>query len=204
VTALFGGDSESPSFHDLGVLDGSTATVTVPRTYDGEDRRVYVAPFDRFYLAEESILWPHWELVEHSPTRRDRLRFPAVRVELLVDSRLEEYRQDVDFAVVGGQIAWTGARDPGFESGVGDAEQRGRVYSAWYLYRPYWYVSRVPHAIRVVQAEDAGGNRVTTRMPFQIALVREQAFEEGRAAEPSEHADEREARAPRDSGFPPR
>lgn len=179
ITALFVGQSTDPSFEDIGMLDGSTVNASFPRNYEDTEAAVYVVKFDRFYLADEKILWPQWELVEHNPvSNRDRLHFPARKVEHLIDNQGNEYKECEDFDVdAEGQIKWRdGGRSPGFDMNTGT--QRGRVYTVWYLYQPYWYCKRLIHDLRVVQAEDeADGVRKTMRMPFQATLVRENVFE---------------------------
>jgi hypothetical protein len=204
VTAMFTENAASPQFQDIGQIDGSSVQVTFPRTYDLTNERIYVNPFDRFYLFEEDILWPHYEFVEHSIGGRDRLRFPAVKVDHLIDNRMEEYRQDVDFGVdATGQIQWLGARRPGVDQDT--EEGRGRVYMAWYLYRPYWYVQRLGKEGRLIQTENEAGERKVVRMPFQAHLVRETSFEnEQRNDSPSSPESERAMRGPRDGSFGPR
>lgn len=206
VVVLTSGNSESSDQQDVGVLDGSTLSATFARFYEPEQdgeyggpgaARVYVSPFDKLYLAEAAILWPHWELAEHSAEGTDRLRFPAVTVERLVDSALVEYRQGRDFEVRDGLVAW-GRRRPA----VGPGGQ-GAVYAVRYLYRPYWYVQRLGHAIRTVQVQDGEVRRVE-RLPFQATLVREQVFEESDRPAGGDAAGHEAARAPRDGSFGPR
>jgi hypothetical protein len=202
IMVLTSGNSESSEQQDVGALDGSTVSATFARFYeptDGEQyggcdaKRAYISPFDRVFLAEESVLWPHWELVEHNVDGLDRLRFPAMTVERLVDSRLTEYREGRDFRLESGVVVW-GDRHPAVDPGG-----RGAVYAVRYLYRPYWYVQRLGHAIRTVQTQDdAAGARKVERLPFQATLIREQVFEESDRPEPGELAGSEAAHAPRD------
>jgi hypothetical protein len=51
------------------------------------------------------------------------------------------------------------------------------VCSVRYSYRPFWYVDRMIHEVRVAQVEDEYGNRELTRMQQQAQLQREVWFE---------------------------
>lgn len=200
VTFPLGNNSNKSQFQDGGVLDGSNATVTIPRFYDGGRDQVYVAPFDRFVLKDKRLLWPHWETFEHNISGVDRLRWPAAQVKHLFDNRMESYHQDVDFEVQGGKIVWTGTRRPGVDPDAG-LEQRGRVCTAWYLYVPAWYVSRIAHEGRFVQAEE-GGERTTQRMQFQVEVTREYIFESRESDTDGVATDPQDQRRPRDGSFP--
>jgi hypothetical protein len=204
VVGFFSGNSTSPNFQDVGMIDGSTVTVTFDRTYDKTDEPVYVAPFDRFYLAESAILFPNWELIEHNLSGFDKLRFPAAKVQHFIDNTGAEYKQDVDFTLREGQILWTeGGRRPGIDPDTG-GEQRGRVCSVWYLYQPHWYLQRLNHDGRIIQTEDASGERKVERMHMQATLVREHVFEAQQKNDDENLNTARETREPRDGSFPPR
>lgn len=203
ITGGFIGNSANVQQQDIGSVEGSRVQVTFARQYDGDPRRtIYVQPFDRFYFAEPSILWPHWERIEHNISGRDRLRFPAVQIDHVIDSRLEEYEAGKDFEIRNGEIHWTGARTPGIDPDSQD--QHGRVMTVWYLFQPYFYVEGLSHQARVTQTEDEAGERQVTRMPFQATLVREMVFEDEERNEESEEQNERAQRAPRDGSFAPR
>lgn len=200
ITALFVGQTTDPTFEDIGMLDGSTVSASFPRKYDDTDVDVHVVKFDRFYLNDDRILWPQWELVEHNAVAlRDRLKYPAKKVEHLIDNQGNEYKECVDFDVdADGQIKWRmDGKTPGFQDGTA---QRGRIYTVWYLYQPYWYCKRLVHDLRVVQAEDESGQRRTMRMPSQAMLVRENVFENEQVQD-GENG-ERSQRQPADGSVP--
>lgn len=205
ITGLFTGNSSNPSFTDLGSVDGSTVTVTFPRKYDGSEETIYVCQYDRFYLKEETVLWPHWEIIEHNLSGRDKTQWPAIKVEHLIDNRLVEYREGTEFEVRNGLIHWlAGERRPGIDPDAGD-EQRGRPCTVWYLFRPYFYVQRLMHEGRFIQTEDeVTGERQVTRMPFQASLVREHVFEnQQNNNDASSPTSAREMKGPRDGSFGP-
>jgi hypothetical protein len=134
LTALFTGNGTSSSFSEVGILDGSSVSVTIPRFYDGTSRPVYIAPFDRLYLKVEEIVVPDWQIFRTNGNR-DKLRFPAVTVQDLVDANNERYGGS-DFSIDSGQIAWTGTHRPGMRPESG----KGLICSIRFTYRPYWYV----------------------------------------------------------------
>jgi hypothetical protein len=201
VTALFTGNSVGHQNLDMGAIDGSTAQMTLPRFYDGTDTQVYLNYADRFYMAEENVLVPHWEIFEHNISGFDRLRWPLAQVQNLIDNRLVEYTAGVDFELANGQIHWLGNKRPGIDPDSG----KGRICTAWYLYRPYFYVQRISHEVRVVQTMDALGNRSVQRAPYQITVVRETQFENKQNnTEDTSTSDPRELPGPREGSFGPR
>lgn len=180
VTALFIGNSKHKTPTEVGFYDGSTAQVTFPTHYDDSEESVIVAPFDRFYLEEEGIVVPMWQLFLHHESGQDRFKYPVIRVEHLVDSRGEKYQQDQDFVVEEGQIRWLGTRAPVSEidlgpgAGNGFGTDRGSVCSIRYLYRPFWYCGQVLHEVRVAQIQDPiTGTRTLRKMPQSVMLHRE-------------------------------
>ena len=171
VTCLFTGNSDSMRQLDIGLLDGSTVQSTAPRFYDDcPTVPVEVAPFDRFFLVDEAITVPHWELVQAHETGRDRLHFQAESVTDVIDSRGHVFGPN-DFTIQQGQIVWGPSAGPGIDPSTG----KGRVYSIRYHYKPHWYVSRVMHQVRIAQVETAL-DRQTMRFPHSFLLQREYVF----------------------------
>lgn len=182
MTCGFLGNSKQSNFEEIGRVDDATVQCVLPRFYDQQGdgcdpKRIEICQFDRLYLKDEDQHEPitvvNWQLVQAHETGTDRLQFPAVTVTDLVDSRGERYAPGVDFAIVRGAIVWTGSRRPGFDSKT----QKGTVYSVRYTYRPYWYVQRMEHEVRVAQVEDDYGNRSLNRMPQLALLKREFLFQ---------------------------
>lgn len=174
VTTVFTSNATDPKHLDAGFYDGSTVVMTFPRFYDpasiDEQRRVIVRPYDRFYLEEENVTTAIWDLTHRrSDGLPDRVEFPIKRVEHLVDSNQQWYIQDVDFTITfDGNLVW--------RAGTGPAP--GTVYSVWYEYRPFWYVDRLVHEIRVTPVPDfIDGNVVNLeRLAFGAILHREYVY----------------------------
>jgi hypothetical protein len=180
VTALCIGNTKETKASDNGIVDSSTAQFTPLTEYEDTNGRVFLAPYDRLYLEEESVLVSRHELVEASPTGTDRPKFPAVKILDCVDSSGIVYHQCQDFDVdIQGCIIWKGTKRPGQEVNTG----KGVVYGIRYVYRPYWYVFRLIHEIRMIQQEDPiTGIRSVVQAP-QSALVQREYFFESEAAD---------------------
>jgi hypothetical protein len=195
---LFTGATDEQKQNDVGFIDGSTVQVTAPRFYDDTQEEVQVAPFDRFYLREEAIAVSHYQLVEAHATGRDKLSFPAVEVTDIMDATGRKYGPS-DFKIEDGQIVWlTGG--PGFDA----SRNKGIIYAVRYLYRPYFYVSRIMHQVRVAQI-DLPLERVVMRMPQAFVLTREIVFENEDKDELAANPDSpRQVKGPRTGSYGPR
>lgn len=186
---------------DTGRIEGGDANLSIPRFYeDGDQASVQMASFDRLYLAEESITVDNWEKFQAHVSGVDRLQFPATEVFVIVDSREKWYRQNVDFGLVNGQVKWFEGKGPGVDPKTG----KGLICSIRYSYRPFWYIKRFIHEVRVSQAEDGDGNRTIIRMPQAVVVQREIHFQKQRADELAANTENRQDSGPPDGQFGPR
>lgn len=202
LTALFTGNDRKSNELDVGIMDGSTVKVTVQRFYDGTEEPVHVTNFDRFYLAEDAILVPTWQLFEANISGREKLQFPVIQVQDLMDNAGNRYEEGVDFEIRGGYVQWIGEKRPTYDPGRG----RGQICAARYLYRPYWYCKQIVHQVRVAQAEDHfTGERTVYRMPQAMYLTREYIFEkEDKVEKPEDENTLAQVPEPRSGSFGPR
>lgn len=171
-TSLFSGNSTNSKMADVGLLDGSTVSVTFPKFYDGTEQEILLATFDRIYLKENKVPVINWQLFEYNQAGYNKMQYPVEHVEHLVDSNGVQYKLGVDFEVADGQIKWIG-KTPGMDLET----NKGLVCSIRYTYLPFWYVKNLMHEVRVIQIEDPLGNRAIERMPFAAMLQREYVFE---------------------------
>lgn len=193
VTCMFTNVNNQNRILEMGEMDGSTVSVTLPRFYDSDPTAaVKAVRYDRFYLTDDTITVTDWQLFTTHETGLDRLTYPVESVEYLIDGYGQEYSQNTDFCVLDGQIKWGSTRPP-----------PGTVCSVRYQYRPYWYVSRLVHEVRVTNKEDLLGNRTTIRMPIMVTLQREFVFESD-ANNPENPQNSRLAKAPQEGSFGPR
>lgn len=176
MTCGFVGNSKDSRLTDMGRMDGSSAQIVLPRFYDQDSPQsslvpVEVAPFDRLYLDEDAITVPTWQRFATAEDGHDRLEFPAVSVTDLIDSTGNRYSQDVDFHIREGVVIW-GSRRPGVDVKTG----KGVVCSVRYRYRPFFYVSKLLHEVRVGPVADPyTGERSMVRFP-QSAMIQRETF----------------------------
>jgi hypothetical protein len=144
--------------------------ITFPRFYDSDDtKRVMVRPFDRLYLEEEDLLVAIWDKTHRrNDGLPDRVEFPVVKVDHLVDANLAWWTAGTHFDLVDGNIVWREGQGPA----------AGTVYSVWYEYHPYWSVDRLIHEIRVTPVPDyVDGNLVAMeRMAYAAMCQREYVY----------------------------
>jgi hypothetical protein len=164
---------------DLGILDGSTAIVTIPQHYDNNGKQIYINTYDKLYIKDNVVLSTFSEEVECSITGFDKLTFPVVDVEFLIDSKGKRYEKDAHFSVVNGGISWLTDDRPGFDVSI----NKGVVYSIRYLYVPFYYVSRLLHEIRIIAVANLDGSLTYRRGPYQISIVREKFFNKNQPTE---------------------
>lgn len=204
VVAVATGNTRNKTLVDVGVLNGSAMQVTPARFYANKPtEEVVVAPFDRFYLKDNKAVVVHTQLFEANSSGMEKLSYPVVEVEHLMDNQGQIYEQNVDFIIEKGQVKWSGMRRPAMDPST----SRGAICAVRFRYVPYWYVDRIMHEIRVVKAYDEVEQAIVTqRMPYAVLLQRENAFEgterhDGMAKDPESP---RQAQAPRSGAFGPR
>lgn len=169
--APFTSNSAQLQLTDMGILDGSTALVTLPRFYNDTQKQIYVNPYDKLYIKDNVVLSTYSEKVDASLTGVDKLTFPVESVEVVIDSNRKKYVQGTHFEIINGLIVW-GPDRPGYDP----LTEKGVVYAIRYLYVPYYYVSRLLHEIRIIATSDLAGNLQQIRGPYQISIVREKFF----------------------------
>lgn len=203
ATSIFSSNNDNALQLDLGIANSAQAQLTLPRFYDDNEEAVRALPYDRLFLADEAITVPHWQTFESNPSGEERLSYPVVSVETLIDSNGIRYTLG-DFSVTtSGQVKWMGAKRPTFDASKG----KGQVCSIRYQYRPFWYVKSVNHEIRCMKYDDPmTGETVTLPTSQQVTIQREYLFEnEARDPDdPKQTDDPRQGRGPRDGSFPPR
>jgi hypothetical protein len=184
-----------------GLTKHDAAVVSFPMVYDdgehkGED--VIVSDYDRFYLKDIEVRVVAKQYVEASSTGVDKLQYPAVFVEELVDADKKEYRAGVNFEITDeGFIRWISQDRPGWN----EKTLRGTVYAIRYRYTPYFVVAKMMHEIRVSQITNPETfERHLERMPFQALLYRENVLSDQNNDPMRTRADQRFQNAPPVSG----
>ena len=157
---VFTGNSSQRNFGMNGTFDIEQVMITVPTTYlDGTDLQAQF--YDQIAVVNDECRY--FQLIEHSVTGRDRLHFPAIDVDKLLDSHGREFTMGIDFAIDGGDIVWLSTNRPGYDITI----DRGTIYSINYYTRPIFTVISLPHQFRSTQRKvDGGGQEV--RMPQTV------------------------------------
>jgi len=139
-------------------------------------KRIYLTPGDRLYHGDKQAndLVVNKELMTFSYDSANVPMYPIVQMDApLIDSRGIRYTQGTDYNIdCSGNILWTlGAANPGIDPNTGE----GRTYSIRYLYRAFYYVSRILREVRITDVT-VGNVRKSERMPYYVEVVREYLF----------------------------
>jgi len=193
---LFNSNTLSKNRQDMGILDDAQVNITLPRMYEpecGMTKPVLVAPFDRFYIKEDAGLEVvHWQRHTAHITGLDRLAFPVKKVLNVIDSTGKRYTSEDYCISPEGHLQWVNG-GPGFDPKL----NKGLIYTIRFTYRPYFYVTRMPHEIRVAQVQDdITGERGLKRMPQSAVLTREYNFMSQGSESVTSSADARQPRSP--------
>jgi hypothetical protein len=152
VKAIMSSNTKEAKASTGGIVDSGVAQFTPATRYlcnvTEEARRVYLSPYDRFYLKDEDIFVPRGELIEASINGLDRTAFPAEKVLNIIDADGISYDSNC-YTIINGMISW-GDNRPTFNVEA----NKGKVYSIKYLFRPFFYVHRLIHELRLQQVID--------------------------------------------------
>lgn len=196
--ALFSSNSVHLSQKEVGELAVSTAYFTLPRVYPDTGKTIYVSTWDRFFLEDIEVQVVNMQFIESRREGVDRLQYPAVAVEFLIDASGGKYEESKDFQITkDGDIKWISNNRPKFNVKTG----RGGVYSIRYRYTPYFVVSRIMHEVRVSQITQPFNNvRYVERMPYQVEVYREHVFRDNNVSPRSTIPSVREQNRPVEGG----
>jgi hypothetical protein len=148
-----------------GTWDLDQAQIIIP-VHDLKGEILDVQYFDQILLPDAPLV-RYYQRVEHSQSGIDRLQFPAVVVDFLIDNQGKRYRPDIDFVVKDGRIHWIGDQ-PGWDPTL----DRGQIFSVNYYTRPVFTVLQLPHHLRLAQTRsEIGQPNIQARFP-QLAVVR--------------------------------
>jgi hypothetical protein len=176
VQVFFQNNPNSSGVNERGMLEVSSAYITLPRNYENTEEPIIADVFDRFFLKDIEIRVAAKQYVEASDTNVDRLQFPATCVEYIVDANGVYYTENIDFNInCDGYIEWISQHRPGFNPKTG----RGTIYAIRYRYTPFFVVDHLVHEIRVAQiTNQVTFDRMLERMPYQVFVMREKVFQD--------------------------
>ena len=177
-TAPLLGNSKKHNSTEGGIFDQSMARITLPRFYDKDkeqdsDKPIRLCVGDRIYVKDLEIDVVTYQRVDYNPEGVDLLQYPAMYVESIIDSKMIEYRQDIDFIITSyGNIKWIdGKKNPGIDPDTG----KGRVYSIRYGYNAHWYITSIPNEVRVTNKTE-NGIRQPERGTYHAMIQREYVY----------------------------
>jgi len=162
----FQGNTLNRKFDAQGTWDLDEASIIIPVT-DTDDEVLDVQYFDQIVVPDFTVRY--YQRVEHSQIGIDRLQFPALTIDFVIDSTGKRFRPGVDVIVERGRLKWIGER-PGYDVAL----KLGRIYSVNYYTRPVFSIVGLPHQLRMAQTQGEGGpgtSNVPARFP-QLAIVR--------------------------------
>lgn len=204
TTVTFTGNSTAPEMTEYGTQDSSYVRATFPLYYDDcPDKPVILGQYYRVYISDCPTAVVNSEKIEHHQSGLDRLSYPVESVLRLTDNRGREYHVGQDFDLTPeGLIQWRPNKSPGYNPTLG----RGVVISCLYEYKPFYYVARLPHEIRVSRKTNPmTGNAEVVRMQSEVALQREWMFSQSVRDEADDgRGNTRSLTSPRSGGFGPR
>lgn len=199
LTGLMSGNTKDARAIEGGIMHSAVAQFTPTRfyecAYNQEPQRIYLSVFDKLYLEQEDILVSRDELAAFNEDGWDRLDFPVVQVQAIVDSNGIRYDSN-DYQVEKGGLRWVGNR-PGVNPNTG----KGVVYSIRYRYRPHWYVERLLHELRLVSREDPVSGKAVIPLNQSCIVNREYVFLNKQRAEEADGPQPQAVRGPEDGGF---
>lgn len=164
----------------------ATAYITLPQRYD-DGTPILLANYDRFYLCDIEVRTVTSQYLEATETGTDRLQFPALCVEHIIDSNGVEYSES-DYQIDDkGNLTWVTQNRPGWNASL----NRGIVYAVRYRYVPFFVINRLIHEIRVAQVTNPKTNkRMLERFPYQVEVLRESVFYDTNRGEDSSVQDD--------------
>ncbi len=196
---------------DSGISDNSTNRLVMPRFYNqnglSDGNRIYLEIGDRLYIKDPDadVFVVTYHEMDYDPNSDNVAFFPIVKMDApIIDSQNTEYTENLDFSITSdGNIRWIpGGKNPGIDPSTG----KGRIYSVRYLYRAYFYVTRLLKEVRITNVT-SGGVRSPQRMPMYAEITREFLFRNQNRSEqtnqlPSKASIKRADAAPVESIFP--
>lgn len=174
VYAVFQGNSKEVQMQDPGRVDGSTVQVTFTRFYNSNPAQRVRATFaDRFYLKDDTVTVDTSQRLAKSATDYDMPNYEVACVQDLVDSTGKSYVQGTDFDIQNGKIHWLGTNRPSYDL----AAQKGQVFTVRYTYRPFYYVKKMIHEVRLAKVQESiMADAIVEQMPQSALLIREIYF----------------------------
>lgn len=198
VFATSTSNSSDKTLRTQGEIDASTQMFTFRRGYEDCDCAVTVGVYDKLEYAEEPPYIVQRQRIQYnSKTNIDRLQFPAIKIQILMDSEGISYNEGSDYILTNGNIVWIGNRPK-----VNPDTGRGGVYQVRYLYRPYWIVKSITKDIRVARQNNDDGSTLAKSNIAAICQREYQYMNEKNQNDAAVSTDPHQLPQPDDNGSP--
>ncbi|MDE2425696.1 MAG: hypothetical protein KGO96_07300 [Elusimicrobia bacterium] len=79
LTAFFSTNKMEAKLRDTGVIDDSTAVLSVPVHYEDSNKEVFISQYDRLVMLDLDAKVVNWQIVEHNQSGNDRRTISSVR-----------------------------------------------------------------------------------------------------------------------------
>jgi hypothetical protein len=171
IVGILTSNSVEKQFEYQGAWEIGSAVVTMPSEYaDGEQADFTL--YDKLEVLDYTVRL--WELKEYEPRPGgiQQLRYPIEKVGYLItatDSKITEFKQDVDFTINNGLIVWI----PGHEPSYDNINEMGQTYSVAYWAHPVYVVLQPMRELRVTQQMMPDGTKISVRLPQQLVIKRD-------------------------------
>lgn len=164
-----------------GEMVHDTAMLTINRCYVDSNQKVAISEYDKLIPLHfpQDFYSVNWEKIQHNHKGGvDTLQFPAKAIQWIMDSTGKIFNHGVDFTINdNGNLKWIG-KTPGIDPDT----QEGRIFSIRYMYSPYYYVSSIPHNIRIEPRIGPTGQATYKISPLTISVQAEYLFVKKRGA----------------------
>ena len=186
-TAVLTSNTKAQSFGDMGgLMSQASARLIMPRFFNSTDNqnldaggRIYPCIGDRIYkngAEKDCSMWVvNYQQVDYNFGQDSKTAYPVKQVIGLTDATGQNLIEGTDFEISPvGDIHWIpGGRNPG----INPTTQTGLPFAIRYLYVPYYYVSALPHELRVTNVGNFIDNTNTTaRLPYFVEVQREYLY----------------------------
>lgn len=155
-----------------GFWERGSALLTVPSYYANDvNDQVYISFYDRFTLLDFEDRF--YEVIHKSDGNGDKLKFKAIKVELL-RTKSTQYYQDRHFKIDSdGNILWLTDERPGKDLNTG----YGELFTISYFHRPVYRVVEMLHEGRFSQTAFKLPVRQPMRLPQQMMVRKDFVIE---------------------------
>lgn len=185
-TAVILSNSKAQNFGDMGgLLSQASARLVMPRFFNdpatnafATSTRIMPCVGDRIYKNGAEADCSQWVVsyqeCDYNFGENSKAAYPIKQVVSIDTANGTPLIEGQDFTITpDGEIAWVpGGNNPGINPNT----QTGLPFGIRYLYVPYFYVSALPHELRISSVIQGNGVNGTARLPYHVEIQREYLY----------------------------